>query len=87
MLVLFPMKKNKLLLQWKGPYPVVEKMPAVNYRTKMGNKVKNWHINMLRSYSEREKSKEGADTKTETKVMPESDVVAYCVQRWYRSRR
>ena len=34
---------------------------------------------MLRSYSEREKSKERADAKTETKVMPESEVVASVV--------
>ena len=53
-LLLLPLKKNKLLLQWKGPYKVVEKMSKVNYKIQVGNKVKNFHVNMLKPYMERE---------------------------------
>ena len=55
-LLLLPVKRNKLLLHWKGPYEVVEKMSPVNYRIKIGNKVKNFHVNMLKLYHERSKS-------------------------------
>ena len=46
-LVLLPTKTNKLLMSWKGPYEVVEKLSVLDYRIKMGKKVKTFHINML----------------------------------------
>ena len=52
-LVLLPTKTNKLLMSWKGPYEVVEKLSVLDYRIKMGKKVKTFHINMLRQYIER----------------------------------
>ena len=39
-LVLLPTKTNKLLMSWKGPYEVVEKLSVLDYRIKMGKKVK-----------------------------------------------
>ena len=53
-LVLLPTKINKLLMSWKGPYEVVEKLSVLDYRIKMGQKVKTFHINMLRKYIIRE---------------------------------
>ena len=53
-LVLLPTKTNKLLMSWKGPYEVVEKLSVLDYRIKMGKKVKTFHINMLGQYIERE---------------------------------
>ena len=41
-------------MSWKGPYEVVEKLSVLDYRVKMGKKVKTSHINMLRQYIERE---------------------------------
>ena len=35
-LVLLPTKTNKLLMSWKGPYEVVEKLSVLDYRIKMG---------------------------------------------------
>ena len=52
-LLLLPMKKNKLLLQWRGPYVVVAKTSPVNYQIQVGRKTKNFHVNMLKSYVER----------------------------------
>ena len=47
-LVLLPIKTNKLLMSWKGPYEEVENLSVLDYRIKMGKKVKTFHINMLR---------------------------------------
>ena len=55
-LLLLPTKANKLLLQWKGPYMVVEKLSKVNYKIQVGKKLKNYHVNMLQPYVQREDS-------------------------------
>ena len=54
-LLLLPTKANKLLLQWRGPYTVLEKVSPVNYVIQMGSKKKTFHVNMLKLYQEREK--------------------------------
>ena len=54
LLILLPTKTNKLLIGWKGPYEVVEKLSRLDYRIKVGRKVKMFHINMLKQYRERE---------------------------------
>ena len=56
MLLLLPTDKNKLLLQWKGPF-VVESIVGVNdYGIRVGDKVKTCHANMLKEYIERQTS-------------------------------
>ena len=60
-LVLLPTKTNKLLMSWKGPYEVVEKLSVLDYRIKMGTKVKTFHLNMLRQYIEREDDQQTTD--------------------------
>ena len=52
---------NKLLMSWKGPYEIVEKLSVLDYRIKMGKKVKTFHINMLRQYIEREDDQQTTD--------------------------
>ena len=54
-LLLLPMKSNKLLMQWRGPFEVVEKKSQVNYVVKVKTKCKNFHVNMLKPYVERKK--------------------------------
>lgn len=56
-LLLLPTKPNKLLLQWRGPYTVVEKMSPVNYMIQVGSKRKNFHVNMLKLYYDRKMTK------------------------------
>ena len=56
-LVLLPTDKNKLLMGWKGPYEVVEKLSPLDYRIRIGGK--SFHINMLKLYLEREDDQEG----------------------------
>ena len=49
-LVLLPTNKNKLLMQWKGPYPVTEVMGVNDYQVRMKGKVRTYHINLLKEY-------------------------------------
>ncbi|KAM7297992.1 uncharacterized protein ISCGN_023143 [Ixodes scapularis] len=53
-LLLIPSKKNKLQLQWKGPYRVVRKRNEADYEVDLGHATKLFHINMLKRYEERE---------------------------------
>ena len=39
-LVLLPTDKNKLLMGWKGPYEVVEKLSPLDYRIRISGKEK-----------------------------------------------
>lgn len=55
-LVLLPTKTNKLLMQWKGPFTVVEKVGDLDYRIDMAGKIKTFHVNMLKLYVERDSS-------------------------------
>ncbi len=55
-LVLLPTNKNKLLLQWKGPFVIEEKFGIGNYRIRVGDKLKTYHANMLKKYVEREET-------------------------------
>lgn len=52
MLLLLP-TSNKLLLQWKGPYRVLEKKGRMDYCTDVEGQHKVFHANMLRKYVSR----------------------------------
>ena len=49
-LLLLPTDHNKLLLQWKGPYKVLEKTGKYTYKISVNKKVRTFHINMLKQY-------------------------------------
>ena len=53
-LVPLPTKTNTLLMSWKGPFEVVEKLSMLYYRINTGRNVKSFHINMLSKYIEKE---------------------------------
>ncbi|XP_021346951.1 uncharacterized protein LOC110446237 [Mizuhopecten yessoensis] len=57
-LVLLPTKANKLLMQWRGPYEVVEKVGPSDYRVNRDGKVKVLHINLLKKYEIRRKNQQ-----------------------------
>ena len=46
-LELLPTDANKLLMQWKGPFMVDNKIGSNNYSLKVGSKFKPFHINLL----------------------------------------
>lgn len=53
-LLLLPTDKNKLLMQWKGPFKVVRKLSNVNYQIDMGHRRQTFHANLLKQYYRRE---------------------------------
>ncbi|XP_069108942.1 uncharacterized protein [Argopecten irradians] len=57
-LVLLPTKSNKLQMQWRGPYPIVERVGAMDYKVSIDGKPKTLHANLLRQYVERKAGKE-----------------------------
>ena len=52
-LLLLQTESNKLLLQWKGPYVVVEIVNMMEYRVDVDGVVGTYHANMLKQYVER----------------------------------
>ena len=69
-LVLLPTDNNKLLMAWKGPYDVVEKLSPLDYKIRVGKKDKLFHINMLKQYVVRQ------DGNVECQARDESQVCA-----------
>ena len=55
-LLLLPKKKNKLELQFCGPYNVVGKKNEVDYYIEVNGQVRLYHINLLKKYHQRETS-------------------------------
>ena len=41
-LIMLPTNNNKLLMQWKGPYKLIQKMGDNGYKILVGNKEKNY---------------------------------------------
>ena len=52
-LLLLPVKHNKLQLQWQGPFEVTAKVGQNDYRIVMNGKARLYHANLLRAYVER----------------------------------
>ena len=52
-LSLLPTDSNKLLLQWKGPYELVEVINRMDYKIDVNGVVSTYHANMLKQYVER----------------------------------
>ena len=47
-LVMLPTDHNKLLLRWKGSYPIVGKVGLADYQIKIGEQHRLFHVKMLR---------------------------------------
>ena len=53
-LVRLPTNNNKLLMHWKGPYKMIEKIGMNDYRVRgVKGKVRTYHVNLLKEYVER----------------------------------
>ena len=52
-LLLLPTDSNKLLLQWRGPFEIVEVLNRVDYRVNVNGYIHTYHANILRLYVER----------------------------------
>jgi len=53
-LVLLPTDSSKLLLQWKGPFEILDRMRGDDYRIQLVGRTKTIHANMLKKYWSRE---------------------------------
>ena len=54
-LLLLPVKMNKMMLNWVGPYTVRDKVGEFDYRIEVAtDKIKTYHVNMMKRYFERE---------------------------------
>jgi len=54
-LLMIPVKTDKLKLRWDGPFVIKEKVGDFDYRIEMKDgKIRTYHINMLKKYNERE---------------------------------
>jgi len=52
--VLLPTDLNKLLLQWKCPFEMLERVRGDDYRIQLVGRTKTFHANMLKKYWSRE---------------------------------
>lgn len=52
-LLLLPTSRNKLLVQWKGPYEVVRVLNTLDYKIRIRGKEKTFHANMMKQYVDR----------------------------------
>ena len=67
-LVLLPTANNKLMMHWRGPYRVVDRVSATDYKIDFDGKVKVYHINMLKQFVTRNTPDQVATT-----VLEETD--------------
>ena len=49
-LILLPTDHNKLIMHWKGPFPIVEKVSRLDYKIDRGHCQKTFHANLLKYY-------------------------------------
>jgi hypothetical protein len=52
-LLLLPTDRNKLLMHWKGPFTVIDKVGTMDYRIDFGHRVQTFHANLLKQYYRR----------------------------------
>ncbi|KAL8582542.1 hypothetical protein ACOMHN_046263 [Nucella lapillus] len=53
-LLLLPTDHDKILMHWKGPFDITEKVSHQDYRIDVNGKQKLFHANLLRKYTQRE---------------------------------
>lgn len=53
-LLLLPTANNKLIMQWKDPFLVIDKVGESDYQIEINGKVKLFHANMLKRYVSRD---------------------------------
>ena len=70
-LLLLPTDNNKLLMQWRGPYEIVKKQSSMDYTVDLGNRLKTFHINLLKKYIRRS---------DETVELSEANIIVETIQ-------
>ena len=49
-LVLLPNETNKLMIQWKGPYDIINVVGPFDYKAEINGKEKTMHVDLLKKY-------------------------------------
>jgi len=70
---LLPTYSNKLLLQWKGPFKVIERIRGNDCKIQLVAKTKKFHANMLKKYWNREQEEIGAMV-IKTEILDENKI-------------
>ena len=70
-LLLLPSDSNKLLVQWKGPFDVLERKGLNDYAIDFNGKRKLFHINMLKRYYSRDEEQYTFDVGSVVAVISE----------------
>lgn len=78
-LLLLPTDNNKLLMQWKGPYDVTEKVTNQDYRINMKGRSRLFHANMLKRYIQREEGNAVDVTNTQVDKVNTGLMTQVCV--------
>ena len=78
-LILLPTAESKLLMQWKGPYQVVDRVGPTDYRIRIGDVEKVYHINMLKKYHESPIEKQSVSHTSKSKTDTVAEIVAAAV--------
>ena len=71
-LLLLPTDNNKLLMQWKGPFEILERKDGNTHRIQLPDRIRLVHANMLKKYHER-KTREVAEPEVLCAVLFESE--------------
>ena len=74
-LVMLPTNNNKLLMQWKGPYKIIQKMGENGYKILVGTMEKNYHANMLKKYYAREDEAKTGNEKENLKISASAEML------------
>jgi transposase InsO family protein len=74
-LVLRPMDKNKLLMQWQGPFVVRARQRENDYEIEMKGRTRIYHANMLKEYFERDNSQHTLGCEEDLSLDTESEEV------------
>ena len=48
--MLLPTDHNKLLMHWRGPFKVIERVNNMDYRVDLGSRIRLLHANLLKRY-------------------------------------
>ena len=73
-LVMLPTNNNKLLMQWKGPYEIIQKMGENGYKILVRTKEKNY-ANMLKKYYARENEAKTGNEKEDLKISASAEML------------
>ncbi|BFZ05447.1 hypothetical protein BsWGS_08486 [Bradybaena similaris] len=75
-LLLLPDNSDKLSVLWQGPYEITRKISDVDYEVKIKDKLKVYHINMLKPFTLEDTKPNETDIQTESNDRYDNQVAA-----------